>query len=354
MAKRLVLCCDGTWNRPDEIRDGVAAPTNVVKVFFGVADQDSHGMAQVPHYVEGVGTRRFEHIRGGAFGFGLSRNVLEGYRFLVDEYEPGDELFLFGFSRGAYTARSTAGLVRNCGILKREHLDRLDDAYRLYRDPKRDTEPGGIAAELFRKDYSHPDTEIRFVGVWDTVGSLGIPVDGLRLPFLTRRWSFHDTRLSRTVKSAYQALAIDERRGPFKPTLWEQHPDASGQTLEQVWFSGVHSDVGGGYAEPALAEVPLLWMVERARTCGLEFKPDHFVTGDPPNDERRHRGEEIAPDALGKIHESLKGFYLLLPRCVRKLRTNGATVAPSAMRRWDEMPGYRPKNLEEYRSGGGA
>jgi uncharacterized protein (DUF2235 family) len=354
MAKRLVVCCDGTWNRPDEIRGGVAAPTNVVKVSLGVADKDSHGTSQVGHYVAGVGTRRFEHLRGGAFGFGLSRNVLEGYRFLVQKYEPGDELFLFGFSRGAYTARSTAGLVRNCGILKRENIDRLDEAYRLYRDPKRDTEPGGIAAEMFRRDYSHPDTEIQFVGVWDTVGSLGIPVDGLRMPFLTRHWSFHDTRLSRSVKHAYQALAIDERRGPFKPTLWEQHPGATGQTLEQVWFAGVHSDVGGGYAEPALAEIPLLWMVERAGACGLEFKPNYFVTRDPPDEERRHRGEEVAPDPLGKIHESLEGFYKLFPRYERPLKADGSAVAPSAIRRWDKMPDYRPKNLEKYRDGGGA
>lgn len=346
MAKRLVVCCDGTWNRPDEIREGVAAPTNVVKLWLGVASQDSHGTSQVAHYVEGVGTRRFEHIRGGAFGFGLSRNVLDGYRFLVQEYEPGDELFLFGFSRGAYTARSTAGLVRNCGILKREHLDRLDEAYRLYRDPKRDTEPAGIAAEVFRGEYSHPDTEISCVGVWDTVGSLGIPVDGLRLPLLTRRWSFHDTRLSRTVKHAYQALAIDERRGPFKPTLWEQHPDATGQTLEQVWFAGVHSDVGGGYAEPALAEIPLLWMVERARACGLEFKPNHFVTGDPPDEERRHRGEEVAPDPLGQIHESLTGFYKLFPRYERPLKGEASAVAPSAIRRRRERSDYRPPNLD--------
>jgi uncharacterized protein (DUF2235 family) len=353
VAKRLVVCCDGTWNRPDEIRDGVAAPTNVVKISGGVAPQDAHGMKQVPHYVVGVGTRRFEHIRGGAFGFGLSRNVLDGYRFLVEQYEPGDELFVFGFSRGAYTARSTAGLVRNCGILRREQLDRLDEAYRLYRDPSRDTEPGGIAAERFRRQYSHPDTEIQFVGVWDTVGSLGIPVDGLRMPFLTRRWSFHDTTLSRTVKCAYQALAIDEQRGPFKPTLWEQKPDATGQTLEQVWFAGVHSDVGGGYADPALAEIPLLWMVERARSCGLEFKPDHFVTRDPPDDARRHVGEEIAPDPLGQIHESRTGFYKLFPRYERPLKADGSAVAPSATRRWDERSDYRPKNLEEYRAGGG-
>jgi uncharacterized protein (DUF2235 family) len=344
--KRLVVCCDGTWNRPDETKEGIAAPTNVAKVSLGVARRDSQDTPQLLHYEAGVGTRRFERIRGGAFGFGLSRNVLDCYRFLIQSYEPGDELFFFGFSRGAFTARSTVGLVRNCGILKAEHLDRVDEAYRLYRDPNRDTAPGGIAAEIFRREYSHPDTMIHFVGVWDTVGSLGIPIDGLRMPFLTRRWRFHDTTLSSKVSFAYHALAIDERRGPFKPTLWEQKPDAAGQTLEQVWFSGVHSDVGGGYPDPALAEIPLLWMVERARACGLAFEPDHFVTREHPDDERRHLGEEIAPDPLGQIHESLKGFYLLFPRYERPLRADGSAVAPSAIRRRKERSDYRPPNLE--------
>src|SRR5205085_10266879 len=147
-----------TWNRPEETRDGIAAPTNVAKVAIGVARHDGSGTPQVMHYEEGVGTRRFERVRGGLFGFGLSRNVLDCYRFLVESYEPGDELFFFGFSRGAYTARSAVGLVRNAGILKRQHLDRVDEAYRLYRDPNKETEPGGIAAALFRRQYSHPDT----------------------------------------------------------------------------------------------------------------------------------------------------------------------------------------------------
>src|SRR3954447_8100070 len=237
MAKRLVLCCDGTWNRPDETREGIPAPTNVAKIEMAVARQDGPGTQQLVHYEEGVGTQRFERIRGGAFGYGLTRNILNCYRWLVENYEPGDELFLFGFSRGAYTARSTVGLVRNAGILQRQHLDRVDDAYRLYRDPHKESEPAGIAAEIFRREYSHPDTTIRFVGVWDTVGSLGIPIDAKHLPILTNHWTFHDTTLSHWVLNAFQALAIDERRGPFKPTLWEKKPNEDpppNQTVEQV------------------------------------------------------------------------------------------------------------------------
>jgi uncharacterized protein (DUF2235 family) len=354
MAKRLVVCCDGTWNRPDQTKEGIAAPTNVAKVAIGVARHDSQNLEQVVHYEAGVGTRRFERLRGGAFGFGLSRNVLACYRFLVENYDPGDELFFFGFSRGAYTARSTVGLVRNAGILRRQHLDRIEEAYGLYRAPaeEKEKEPSGIASTIFRRQFSHPDATIKFVGVWDTVGSLGIPVDGIRLPILTNHWTFHDVTLSRWVENAYHALAIDEKRGPFKPTLWEQRDDATGQTLEQVWFAGVHSDVGGGYEDPALAEVPLLWMVDRARACRLEFEPDHFVRSKRPDPARRHLGEEIAPDPLGEMHESRKGFYLMFPSYERPLRANGSAVAPSAIRRRDERSDYRPPNLDRYLAGG--
>ena len=354
MAKRLVVCCDGTWNRPDQRSDGIAAPTNVSKLALAVARADDRGTAQVLHYEPGVGTRRFERIRGGAFGLGLSRNVRDCYRFLVESYEPGDELFFFGFSRGAYTARSTVGLVRNCGILRTEHAGRIRDAYRLYRSKDKDTEPGGIQAEMFRRLHSHPDCDIRFVGVWDTVGSLGIPVDGIRLPWVTRLWSFHDTTLSSHVESAHQALAIDEQRGPFKPTLWEQQPSATGQTLEQVWFAGVHCDVGGGYADPALAEIPLLWMVDRARASGLAFEPDRFViAGGAIEAALRHVAERVAPDALGELHESRKGFYRLLPRYERPLVADRGSVASSAIRRRREKPGYDPRPLADYVAAGG-
>ena len=237
--KRLVVCCDGTWNRPDQVNRGVAAPTNVAKFALALAERDADRHEQRLHYEAGVGTRRHERLLGGAFGVGLSRNVRECYRFLVDNYEPGDVLYFVGFSRGAFTARSVAGLVRNCGILRREHAHRIDDAYVLYRSPRRDTEPGGLGATLFRRTYSHPDSAIEFVGVWDTVGALGIPVDGFHPPVLSRLWAFHDTRLSRAVRHAYHAVSIDERRAPFKPTLWVKQGDAADQVLEQVWFAGV-------------------------------------------------------------------------------------------------------------------
>ena len=286
-----------------------------------------------------MGTRRFERIRGGAFGLGLSRNVRDCYLFLVENYLPGDDLFFFGFSRGAFTARSTVGLVRNSGILLAEHIDRINDAYALYRARGDRSHPRGTEAQIFRRTYSHPDPDIHFVGVWDTVGALGIPIDGIRLPWITNRWSFHDTTLSSHVRFAYQALAIDEQRGPFRPNLWEQQTGVTGQTLEQLWFAGVHSDVGGGYSDPALPEIALLWMVERARACGLAFEPGHF--------------QLAGNNAFGAIHNSRKGFYRLLRPYRRPLVADDSAVASSAKRRETEMADYRPENLAKYLAAGG-
>lgn len=347
--KRLIVCCDGTWNRPDQVVDGVASPTNVAKIALAIADRDATGTVQRLHYEAGVGTRRHERLLGGATGVGLSRNVQDGFRFLIEHYEPGDELYLFGFSRGAFTARSLVGLIRNSGILRCEHRDRVEEAYSLYRNPDRDQRPAGIAAELFRRSYSHDEVFVQFVGVWDTVGALGIPIDGLRLPVLSNRWTFHDTKLSRYVLHAYHALAIDEQRKAFEPTLWERQGDAGDQVLEQRWFAGVHCDVGGGYRDPSLAELPLQWMAEKAQECGLAFKPDHLVLGEPADSDERRTGMTIAPDPMGQIHQSRKSFYKLQPAYDRPLvGTAGGMVAPSAEQRHDADPQYRPPGLVEW------
>jgi uncharacterized protein (DUF2235 family) len=358
--KRLIVCCDGTWNRADQVRDGVATPTNVVKVHKALGDRDREGNPQVAHYVEGVGTKRWERVRGGGLGVGLSRNVQDVYRFLVDRYEPGDRLYFFGFSRGAFTARSAVGLVRNSGILRREHADRIKEAYRLYRSRKPGDAPKGDAAERFRGDYSHPSCEIEFVGVWDTVGALGIPIDGIRPPLLSRLWTFHDTTLSSAVRHAYHAVSIDERRGPFKPTLWVKAKDdgpAEDQTVEQVWFAGVHSDVGGGYPDPSLSEIPLRWMVEKATSCGLAFTTDRLLLKrEGFDDQRRCLGIELAPNPCGEIHDSLSLLYRLMRRHDRRLRAHeGEAVAPwlssSARTRYDTDRAYRPLGWDDWVAG---
>ncbi|MGV9820436.1 DUF2235 domain-containing protein [Nocardia xishanensis] len=355
MSKQLVLCCDGTWNTPDQ-----QSPTNVTKIASAIAPKDHNGREQRVFYHLGVGTNRWERIRGGAFGFGLSRDVRDAYRFLVQNFEPGDELFLFGFSRGAFTARSTAGFVRNCGILRAEAADRVDEAYALYRSRSSTTRPRSVEATLFRRSYSH-ETRIRFIGVFDTVGALGIPLDGLRLAnLLNRRWQFHDTELSTTVDAAFQALAIDEKRGPFQPTLWTRRadsPNTDSQQLEQVWFAGVHSDVGGGYPERELSDIPLLWMVDRARSCGLAFHPDAFghrpAGGALPSDDdgSLRSSTYVHPDPLGRLHESRKGVYRAIPPFVRRLGvTDGAheNVASSAVERHRQVQAYAPPGLVAY------
>jgi uncharacterized protein (DUF2235 family) len=335
--KRLIMCCDGTWNTPDELTNGKASPTNVTKMALAIAPSDSTAMEQRVYYHRGVGTTRWEHLRGGAFGYGLSRDVQDVYRFIVRNHEPGDELFFFGFSRGAFTARSTAGLIRNAGILRPGEVSRIDEAYALYRS--RSAKPRSIEAQLFRKSYSM-DTRIRFIGVWDTVGALGIPMSGLPwVNAVNRRWQFHDTDLSTTVDSAFQALAIDEKRPPFKPAVWKQQPEAIGQQLEQVWFAGVHSDVGGGYPNSELADIALHWMRDRASSCGLEF-----LNPEPPLDPRW---------AYGRLHESDKGIYRLLRPYHRPIGTTDPAhefVASTAVERHDRG-GYSPPGLVTYLAG---
>lgn len=361
MPKRLVVCCDGTWNVPDQIHDGKACPTNVTKVAVAVARQDSGGTPQVVYYHPGVGTRRWERLRGGAFGFGLSRDVQAAYRFLVDNYEEDDELFFFGFSRGAFTARSTAGLVRNAGILRREHADRLGEAYDLYRD--RATHPRDLASRLFRRSYSY-EPKIRFIGVWDTVGALGIPLSGVPVvELINRRWSFHDTELSSIVQGAFHAVAVDERRRPFRPTVWTGAP-AEEQRVEQVWFAGVHSDVGGGYPEAGLSDISLLWMVDRARQYGLAFEEDAFTPEGGWGAADSHL-PAIAPDLRGDLHDSMKGIYRSLGPAVRDIGAKAGapgeggtwktgicqSAAESAVLRRHQDPDYPAPNLAEYLAG---
>ncbi len=356
MAKRLIVCCDGTWNVADQ-----PSKTNVTKVALSVRPR-ADGMEQRVYYHSGVGTRRWERLRGGAFGMGLSGNILDAYRFLVDAYEPGDTVYLFGFSRGAFTARSLAGLVRNCGILRREHAHRVKEAWTLYRD--RAEKPTGTASTLFRRAYAR-DAVIHFIGVWDTVGSLGIPAPGVSwltpvVSLIDRRWAFHDTELSSWVKGAFHALAIDEQRRPFAPTLWHQQSgDAgNGQELQQVWFAGVHCDVGGGYPETALSDVTLLWMVRQARRYGLEFD-DEALSENGPREMAPESSVEfrVRPDSMGTAHDSRTGLYALVPPWHRPIgqavdrrhRPDGRErVSESAQERFGKDPSYRPPELRRY------
>lgn len=270
--KRLVLCCDGTWNSP--VRASVSNIEKIARsVHTGIGPD---GIQQMVFSVEGVGARgyRVDALLGGAFGYGLSRNVVAGYRDLALNYEPDDEIYVFGFSRGAYTARSVAGMIATVGLLTADALAQrragnlLAEAEDLYRDHS----PGRRARLAAFHEHCYPQVPITFLGVFDTVGALGVP------GITRQRSKFHDVRLSSTVQCARQALAIDERRLTFEPCLWDVPADDDRPGgVKQVWFPGAHSDVGGGNASSGLSDVALLWMMGEAAAWGLTFSPDRVL-----------------------------------------------------------------------------
>jgi uncharacterized protein (DUF2235 family) len=349
---RLIVCCDGTWNTPDEEVHGQVTPTNVAKLARAVATGEGSG--QTLFYEPGVGTTPDDHLVGGAFGLGLSQNIRNAYRFLAQTYRPGDEIFLFGFSRGAYTARSLAGLIRNCGILRPQDADRVDDAFALYRDRTARTKPDSLASELFREMYAQESDEILFIGVWDTVGALGIPKGmpgwseiSRHMPDWERLWGFHDTQLGPHVRNAYHALAIDEERLPFKPTLWTRKAVPS-QTLEQVWFAGVHTEIGGGSASSCLSDIALLWMIDRATSHGLALRGGELHITTAGNAGR----PSVSPNYAGPIVNSRHGAYDAL-HAYHRLREispddgPGQSLASSVTLRYENPAmNYAPPGLD--------
>jgi uncharacterized protein (DUF2235 family) len=305
--RRLALFFDGTWNRR-------STHTNVSRLYdLTDADQSYRGrlgrralpdgaanahVSQIKYYHSGVGVKWGEKLRGGAFGYGISRNIKDGYLWLAEHYRPGDDIFIFGFSRGAYTARSLVGLIRKCGIPAFPDEAFAKEAYHIYREKQ--WEPDGRQAAAFRETFSWPDPKVRFVGVWDTVGALGIPAHGVW--FSRDYYKWHDTDLSRMVENAYHALALDEHRPDFEATMWSNTkvPDKS-QSVEQRWFPGAHGDVGGGEMG-RLYQAPLKWIQEKAQGCGLKFKSDVVV-------EKESHLDRIT-DSYGKF---MFGLYAMLP-----------------------------------------
>jgi len=333
--KRLVVCADGTWNEPEQKDRGKAAPTNVVKIATALSPIDENGVHQIIAYHEGVGENGgiIDYLIGGAFGKGISRNIQDLYRFLCLNYDAGDELWLFGFSRGAYTARSLAGMIHNCGLLKRNNLGKIGEAYSLYRDRTDSTKPSSGIAKAFRAANCWPDFGIRFIGVWDTVGALGIPVTPLR--FWTKsKYLFHDVELNPKIEFAYQALSVDEQRKPFEPSVWTRHKDAPAtQVLEQAWFPGVHCNVGGGYADAGISDCALAWLWDRAENAGLELNGGNKPTGNPD----------------GELRDSMTLFYRALGKLERKpgKQQNGREGVHNTT---IERKGYQPGNLKAFLS----
>ncbi|WP_020107348.1 DUF2235 domain-containing protein [Nocardia sp. 348MFTsu5.1] len=291
--KNLVVCCDGTWKSADD-KD----VSNIEKIARAVDPAPADLPMQIVYYAAGVGTgaTKFEKLAGGAFGLGLDAAIVGAYRFLALNYQEGDQIYVFGFSRGAYTARSLAGMINAIGLLTPDGLvkNKLSKAMPLYRgrpaDGEEPTPEWSEAAADFRADcYDKHDEFIRFLGVFDTVGTLGVP------GVTRRKYQFHNVSLTPQVATARHALAIHERRRAFAPALWTENKKATSD-VKQIWFDGVHSDVGGGYPESELANRSLKWMVEEARAAELAFVDSRLVT----------EPQEVV------LHKTLKGPYRVL------------------------------------------
>ena len=339
MPKNIVICADGTGNSTVKGRG-----TNVFKLYEAV-DQNGHrfdstAVQQVAIYHDGVGTESLKWLRifGGVFGWGLSRNVKQLYGELARVYDPDDRIFLFGFSRGAFTVRTLAGLITSCGILDPKRYPTnygfwkaVRQAYRHYRR-KYQTAVSRLVRgkvtiedEYLRKEYSvgieafaDPDRRlIEFIGVWDTVDAVGSPF-GIAdvINSLVYRFKFPDRTLSSEVAHACHALALDEPRQSFKPVLWKEQPGDEGR-LDQVWFAGSHSNVGGGYPRQGMSLVALDWMMRQAEAHGLRFLPQHRLM---------YRDGTDVDDKLYDPRAGLGMFYRWKPRNVAELcRKNNVT-----------------------------
>jgi uncharacterized protein (DUF2235 family) len=333
MSKRIVVCADGTWNQPEtDLKKDF--PTNVLRFARSVRPYAEDGTEQQVFYDWGVGSY-YDSAGGGITGRGVHKNIMDGYRYIVQNYSEGDEIFLFGFSRGAYTVRSLCGLINNCGILKRPNAQRVQEAFNLYKKSGGANKPDGQNSTEFRDLYSHESRDVKFVGVWDTVGAMGIPISFLGL--FEDRDEFYDTKLGSNVKVARHALALDEIRSDFEPTIWVPRLALN---IKQTWFSGVHSDVGGGYKPDKNSVVasaaPLSWMSDEAAAFGLSLEPFWIA----------------APDssAIPKLNKSRRSFYRLRKKHIRPIDhgMGDVLIHKSVKDRWDADESYRPENLQAY------
>ncbi|CAM9891748.1 unnamed protein product [Discosporangium mesarthrocarpum] len=313
MAQRnIVVCMDGTGN---EFGRNI---TNVVETYL-LAQKDE---TQLVYYDPGVGTGGYLYDENAgtlkaaydkATGTGVHKNVEQAYRFLMDTYEEGDRVYLFGFSRGAFSARSLAGMLHKIGLLPRDHQNQLEYASKYYLDRSyHDT------AVAYRDKFCR-HCPVHFVGVWDTVEST----------LLHEGAKFTDTRLNPEVKFAYHAVAIDERRKDFPVCLWDETDLSPGQTMQQVWFAGVHSDVGGWYDERDLSSIALTWMAKKAMGAGMRIDADELAR------------VEAQRKPVGTIHKSYTGFWKFRGSRRRKVPA-GASIHRSVVERMEAVEKYTP------------
>ena len=262
MSKNIVIFSDGTGQE-----GGKGPDTNVYKLFKAVENRTQN---QIAFYDRGLGTGK-RWLTGKISGAGISHNILECYQFIFDNFEAEDDIYLFGFSRGAATVRSLSGFIDTFGILPKSRPELIAQAYDIYKIG--DVEKRLSKAQEFRDKHHTMWARIKFLGVWDTVAALGIPFGPLDKIINSIPWfkhKFHNYGLSPSVTNAFHALSIDDERQTFHPTLWDEEI-RDYQTMEQIWFSGVHTDVGGGYEETGLSDIALNWMIMKAADHGLKI-----------------------------------------------------------------------------------
>lgn len=339
-SRTLVVCLDGTWN-------DVGSRTNVVRFF----EQLMRDPLQLTYYDEGVGIpetgklhqRLIDRLTGGLFGSGLLGNVMQAYRWLATHYRTGDNIVIVGFSRGAYTARVLAAMLGTPGLLRGNDAATFDaalDAVRAARETRTTPQLPGL--------WRCETVPVAFLGVWDTVGALGVPALNLSWrPIGLTRLRFGNTQLPNHVKVARQALAIDEHRADYAPVLWTAARD--GADVLQMWFPGCHAQVGGGYPDDVLCEISLLWMTSQAapwvrfRQHADEVDGGHFA----PRRLRLDGSEYLAP-AIDAWRSFLFGLYRFVStRQLRQICVGGINevIHPSAWDKWSNDPDYRPLNL---------
>ena len=302
MAKNIVVFSDGTGQE-----GGKGNNTNVYKLYNMIEDRMTE---QIAFYDRGLGTG-WRKLTGNVSGAGISKNILECYEFIFNNYEAGDKIYLFGFSRGATTVRSLSSFIDLFGILPKARPELIKKAYKIYKI--RNKEKRTRLAKAFVAKHHTMWATIEFLGVWDTVAALGLPFKSLsvlvdKIPFFRHR--FQDLRLSESVKHAYHALAIDDERKTFHPTMWDtrnlkEWETGETQTVKQVWFCGMHTDVGGGYAEHALSDIALEWMTDMAVKHDLKIYEHHKI--------------ELNKDPNGFMHNARGSLLTKLYR--RKVRS---------------------------------
>jgi uncharacterized protein (DUF2235 family) len=309
MTKNIVVFSDGTGQE-----GGKGYNSNVYKLFNMCEDRTAR---QIIFYDRGLGTG-WRKLTGQAFGAGISKNIKECYSFIFENFNAGDQIFMFGFSRGATTIRSLSSFIHMFGILPKSRPELIDQAYDIYKKPK----TREARSKAFIKSHHNMWCRIRFLGAWDTVAALGVPIPGLnavieQIPGW--RHKFQDLGMSLSVEHGRHALAIDDEREIFHPVLWDREIEDY-QTMEQVWFCGMHTDVGGGYKEQGLADIPLTWMLNQAIEKGLLIYPKHKV--------------DIRPNPDGIMHDSRSGrLGRLYKRKVRQWDTSkhGKAVVHSSV-----------------------